>query len=81
MSFGFQDLLFLGKFGDNGPEGNNTVFNLPTITAIKQHNIQMNQAADPEVSCADVSFSGPPYRLSSTLPVPLHAHARHCIVQ
>ncbi|KAJ7278697.1 Chloroperoxidase [Mycena rebaudengoi] len=43
-----QDLLFLGKFGDNGPEGNNTVFNLPTITAIKQHNIQMNQAADPE---------------------------------
>ncbi|KAJ6458815.1 Chloroperoxidase [Mycena vulgaris] len=41
------DLLYLGKFGDNGPDGNNTVFNVPTIIAIKQHNIQMNQAADP----------------------------------
>ncbi|KAF7359671.1 Cloroperoxidase [Mycena venus] len=42
------DLLYLGQFGDNGPDGNNTVFNVPTIIAIKRHNIQMNQAADPE---------------------------------
>jgi len=42
------DLLYLGQFGDNGPDGNNTVFNVPTITAIKRHNIQMNQAADPD---------------------------------
>ncbi|KAJ6460606.1 Chloroperoxidase [Mycena sanguinolenta] len=42
------DLLYLGKYGDNGPDGNSTVFNVPTIIAIKQHNIQMNQAADPE---------------------------------
>jgi hypothetical protein len=50
-----QDLLYLGKFGDNGPDGNNTVFNVPTIIAIKQHNIQMNQAADPEVSSSVVN--------------------------
>ncbi|KAJ7627233.1 Chloroperoxidase [Roridomyces roridus] len=43
-----HDLLFLGKFGDDGPEGNNTVLNLATITAIKQYNIQSNQLADPE---------------------------------
>ncbi|KAJ7261525.1 Chloroperoxidase [Mycena rebaudengoi] len=42
------DLLYLGRLGDNGPEGNNTVFNIPTIIEIKKHNIQMNQAANPE---------------------------------
>ncbi|KAJ7252257.1 Chloroperoxidase [Mycena rebaudengoi] len=50
------DLLYLGKFGDNGPEGNNTVFNVPTIIAIKQHNIQMNQAADPEFHFTPTRF-------------------------
>ncbi|KAJ7869383.1 hypothetical protein B0H13DRAFT_2350975 [Mycena leptocephala] len=50
------DLLYLGKFGDNGPDGNNTVFNVPTIIAIKQHNIQMNQAADPEFHFTPTRF-------------------------
>ncbi|KAF8192280.1 Chloroperoxidase [Mycena galopus ATCC 62051] len=50
------DLLYLGKFGDNGPDGNNTVFNIPTISAIKQHNIQMNQAADPEFHFTPTRF-------------------------
>ncbi|KAJ7466401.1 Chloroperoxidase [Mycena latifolia] len=51
------DLLYLGKFGDNGPEGNNTVFNVPTIIAIKQHTIQMNQAADPEFHFTPTRFA------------------------
>ncbi|KAF7328405.1 Cloroperoxidase [Mycena venus] len=51
------DLLYLGKFGDNGPDGNNTVFNIPTIIAIKQHNIQMNQAADPEFHFTPTRFA------------------------
>ncbi|KAF8191085.1 Chloroperoxidase [Mycena galopus ATCC 62051] len=42
------DLLYLGKFGVNGPDGNNTIFNIPTMIGVKQHTIQMNQAADPE---------------------------------
>ncbi|KAJ6539633.1 Chloroperoxidase [Mycena capillaripes] len=42
------DLLQLGKLGDNGPDGENTVFNLQTLIAIKEQNIQMDQAADPE---------------------------------
>ncbi|KAJ6592660.1 Chloroperoxidase [Mycena capillaripes] len=44
------DLLQLDKFGDNGPDGENTVFNLQTLVGIKKQNIQMDQAADPEVS-------------------------------
>ncbi|KAJ7336752.1 hypothetical protein DFH08DRAFT_813075 [Mycena albidolilacea] len=30
------DLLQLGKFGDNGPDGNHTVFNVATMITIKQ---------------------------------------------
>ncbi|KAJ6593383.1 Chloroperoxidase [Mycena capillaripes] len=44
------DLLQLGKFGDNGPDGNNTVFNVATLIGIKEQNIMMDQAADPEFS-------------------------------
>ncbi|KAJ7072778.1 hypothetical protein C8F01DRAFT_1243802 [Mycena amicta] len=49
----FQDLLYdmdlvqLGKFGDNGPNGNSTVFNLATMVAIKNYNILSDQASDP----------------------------------
>ncbi|KAJ7772047.1 Chloroperoxidase [Mycena maculata] len=46
------DLLQLGKFGDNGPEGNNTVFNLATLIGIKNQNIMMDQAANPEFQFA-----------------------------
>ncbi|KAJ6529360.1 hypothetical protein B0H19DRAFT_1274391 [Mycena capillaripes] len=52
------DLLQLGKFGENGPNGNNTVFNVATMIAIKQHNIAMDQATNPE-------FAVPPRRLSA----------------
>ncbi|KAJ6592697.1 hypothetical protein B0H19DRAFT_1088351 [Mycena capillaripes] len=44
------DLLQLDKFGDNGPDGENTVFNLQTLIGIKEQNIQMDQAADAHVS-------------------------------
>jgi hypothetical protein len=42
-------LLQLGKFGDNGPDGENTVFNIPTLIGIKKQNIMMDQAANPKV--------------------------------
>ncbi|KAF7362323.1 Cloroperoxidase [Mycena venus] len=46
------DLLQLGKFGDNGPDGENTVFNLQTIIGMKKQNIMMDQAANPEFEFA-----------------------------
>jgi hypothetical protein len=42
-------LLQLGQFGDNGPNGNNTVFNVATMIGIKQQNLAMDQAANPQV--------------------------------
>ncbi|KAJ6581243.1 Chloroperoxidase [Mycena capillaripes] len=54
------DLLQLEKFGDNGPNGNNTVFNLPTLVAIKQQNFMMDQVANPE-------FTFPARRLGGAL--------------
>jgi hypothetical protein len=45
----FQDLLQLGKLGDNGPDGNNTVWNLAALIGMKEQNIIMDQAADPQV--------------------------------
>jgi len=46
------DLLQLGKFGDSGPDGDNTVFNIDTIIGIKKQNIMMDQAANPEFQFA-----------------------------
>ncbi|KAJ6589959.1 Chloroperoxidase [Mycena vulgaris] len=46
------DLLQLGKFGDNGPDGNNTVFNVATLIGVKKQNIIMDQAANPEFEFA-----------------------------
>ncbi|KAJ7655390.1 Chloroperoxidase [Mycena rosella] len=46
------DLLQLGKFGDNGPDGNNTVFNVATLIGMKKQNIAMDQAANPEFQFA-----------------------------
>ncbi|KAJ7350630.1 hypothetical protein DFH08DRAFT_861968 [Mycena albidolilacea] len=40
------DLLQLGKFGDTGPDGDNTVFNIPTLVRIKKQNFMMDQAAN-----------------------------------
>jgi hypothetical protein len=46
------DLLQLGKFGDDGPDGESTVFNVPTLIGIKKQNIMMDQAANPEFEFA-----------------------------
>ncbi|KAJ7583046.1 Chloroperoxidase [Mycena floridula] len=43
-----MDLVPLRQFGDNGPDGNNTVFNVQTLVAMKIQNIQADQAANPE---------------------------------
>ncbi|KAJ6589960.1 Chloroperoxidase [Mycena vulgaris] len=54
----FQEILYdldlqqLGKFGDNGPDGNNTVFNVATLVEIKKQNIMMDQAANPQFEFA-----------------------------
>jgi hypothetical protein len=48
-TYSSQDLLQLGQFGDNGPNGNNTVFNVATMIGIKQQNLAMDQAANPQV--------------------------------
>ncbi|KAJ7627243.1 Chloroperoxidase [Roridomyces roridus] len=42
------DLLSLGQFGGDGPEGPNTLFNVQTMSAIKQRNLQMDQMINPE---------------------------------
>ncbi|KAJ7027363.1 hypothetical protein C8F04DRAFT_1103435 [Mycena alexandri] len=52
------DLLQLGQFGDNGPNGNHTVFNVVTMIGIKQQNLAMDQAAN-------LQFTVPPRRLSA----------------
>ncbi|KAJ7713379.1 Chloroperoxidase [Mycena metata] len=55
---GYSDLLQLGKFGDNGPDGNNTVFNVATMIGIMQHNTIMYQAADPEFTFSASRVTG-----------------------
>ncbi|KAF9052203.1 Cloroperoxidase [Hymenopellis radicata] len=47
-----QDILQLEKFGDNGPEGNDTIFNLETLVAMKIQNIQADQVANPKFEFA-----------------------------
>ncbi|KAF7332444.1 Cloroperoxidase [Mycena kentingensis (nom. inval.)] len=50
----FQNILYdmallqLGKFGDDGPDGNSTVFNVNTMIGIKKQNIASDQAANPQ---------------------------------
>lgn len=46
LSDAHQLLLQLGKYGDNGPDGNHTVFNMETILAIKNENFVFDQAAN-----------------------------------
>ncbi|KAF7351021.1 Cloroperoxidase [Mycena sanguinolenta] len=46
------DLLQLGKFGSDGPDGPSTVFNIETVIGIKKQNIMMDQAANPEFQFA-----------------------------
>ncbi|KAJ7269094.1 Chloroperoxidase [Mycena rebaudengoi] len=47
-----MDLEVLEQFGDDGPEGRNTVFNLATLIAMKKQNIAMDQAANPKFDFA-----------------------------
>ncbi|KAF7342271.1 Cloroperoxidase [Mycena venus] len=54
----FQDILYdmallqLGKLGDDGPDGNNTVFNIETIVALKKLNIMTSQTTNPKFEFA-----------------------------
>jgi hypothetical protein len=42
----------LAKFGDDGPDGPATVFNLKTVIEIKRLNFESDQALDRDVSLA-----------------------------
>ncbi|KAJ6558855.1 Chloroperoxidase [Mycena vulgaris] len=43
-----MDLEQLAKFGDDGPDGPATVFNLQTLIELKRQNLESDQALDPE---------------------------------
>jgi hypothetical protein len=47
-------LLQLGRFGDNGPDGNNTVFNLQTLIGIKNENFRSDQVKNRGVSSSSI---------------------------
>ncbi|KAJ7127464.1 hypothetical protein C8R43DRAFT_1134716 [Mycena crocata] len=57
------DLEQLAKFGDDGPDGPNTVFNLQALVALKQANLESDQALDPQ-------FAIPPRRLNAVFGAP-----------
>ncbi|KAJ7215264.1 hypothetical protein C8J57DRAFT_1255544 [Mycena rebaudengoi] len=42
-----MELQLLEKFGDDGPDGAGTVFNLQTLIEIKRQNFESDQALDP----------------------------------
>ncbi|KAF8146852.1 Chloroperoxidase [Mycena galopus ATCC 62051] len=63
------DLLQLGKFGDDGPDGANTVFNVPTLIGMKQQNIMMDQAANPEARSFILGSQNKLTLNSATLPI------------
>ncbi|KAJ7114656.1 Chloroperoxidase [Mycena crocata] len=52
-----KDLEQLAKFGDDGPDGPHTVFNLKTLVELKRQNFEFDQAFDPK-------FTLPPRRLN-----------------
>ncbi|KAJ7205217.1 hypothetical protein GGX14DRAFT_698570 [Mycena pura] len=43
-----MDLEQLAMFGDDGPDGPATVFNLQTLIELKRHNLESDQTLDPE---------------------------------
>ncbi|KAJ7772244.1 hypothetical protein B0H16DRAFT_1714451 [Mycena metata] len=43
-----EDLTVLAQFGDDGPDGPATVFNLQTLIALKKQNLESDQALNPE---------------------------------
>ncbi|KAJ7127271.1 Chloroperoxidase [Mycena crocata] len=57
------DLESLAKFGDDGPDGPNTVFNLQALVALKKANLESDQALDPK-------FAIPPRRLNTVYGAP-----------
>ncbi|KAJ7159356.1 hypothetical protein C8R43DRAFT_1124565 [Mycena crocata] len=57
------DLEQLAQFGDDGPDGPNTVFNLQALIALKKANLESDQALDPQ-------FAIPPRRLNLVFGAP-----------
>ncbi|KAF7300837.1 Cloroperoxidase [Mycena kentingensis (nom. inval.)] len=60
----FQDILYdlallqLGKFGGDGPDGNNTVFNIQTFIAISAAAIERDQAANAQFTLNPSRLAG-----------------------
>ncbi|KAJ7253916.1 Chloroperoxidase [Mycena rebaudengoi] len=53
-----MDLQQLAKFGDDGPDGPATVFNLQTLIEIKRQNLQSDQALDPAFAVPQRRLNG-----------------------
>ncbi|KAJ6513526.1 hypothetical protein DFH09DRAFT_1197223 [Mycena vulgaris] len=58
-----MDLEQLAKFGDDGPDGPATVFNLQTLIELKRQNLESDQVSDPE-------FAIPIRRLNAVFAAP-----------
>ncbi|KAJ7149714.1 hypothetical protein C8R46DRAFT_523468 [Mycena filopes] len=58
-----EDLEQLAMFGDDGPDGPSTLFNLAALVGLKRHNFEFDQAADPQ-------FAMPPRRFAAALGAP-----------
>ncbi|KAJ7020714.1 Chloroperoxidase [Mycena alexandri] len=63
-----EDLEVLAKFGDDGPDGPATVFNLQTLIELKRQNLESDQALNPKISLRYplVAWSQPMLRLASS---------------
>jgi len=59
-----MDLERLAMFGDDGPDGPGTVFNLQTLIEMKRHNLESDQILDPEFAIPirrlNGAFAAPP---------------------
>ncbi|KAJ7745072.1 Chloroperoxidase [Mycena metata] len=62
------DLLQLEKFGDDGPDGPSTVFNVETLIGMKKQNIMMDQAANPMFEFAARRMNGGSFFRNQTFP-------------
>ncbi|KAJ7091302.1 Chloroperoxidase [Mycena crocata] len=52
------DLEQLAKFGDDGPDGPHTVFNLKTLVELKRRNFESDQALDPQFTLSPHRLNG-----------------------
>ncbi|KAJ7186452.1 Chloroperoxidase [Mycena filopes] len=53
-----EDLEQLAKFGDAGPDGPATLFNLQTLVELKRQNLVFDQAANPQFAMPPRRFGG-----------------------